>query len=130
MQEDARAQRGAGLQGLRSGGGESDRVESLPVETLAGNRRPHGSAEDSGDSISVRSGGIASAAATPGARVKTSDLGTVLKAGCNGVLADSLRCPAGGVGLRNVDGHLRGTEYDLTFRSGIAARDFGCAELA
>lgn len=64
-----------------SRGGELNRVGSLPGETTAGNRRPHGSAGDSGDTISGCSGrttGVASAA--PGC--SETDMESVLKGGC------------------------------------------------
>ena len=81
----AEVARAPGLEGLRSRGGEQDRAG------------PHGRTEGSGETISVRSGGIASAAATTAARVQASDMGTVLKAGCNGVHAGSFRCLPGGL---------------------------------
>ncbi len=56
--------------------------------------------------------------------------GPVLKGGGHGVYAYSFGCIARGVGLRHVDGHLRGTKYDVPFSPGIAARDLRCAEFA
>src|ERR1017187_3659883 len=53
------------------------------------------------------------ASATTTAPAQAEDVGPLLKAGCNGVHADSFGCAARGAGLRHVDRQLRGTKHDI-----------------